>query len=243
MANNKINLLRSGEIIKPSGLSQIHKVLASILNFESFVDATKYSEEENFWIISFNNFHFILAIEVIAFCAIGKIKKIKSLNIFDYAILRNAKYVILAHNRPIIGGRSPKLTPSDADFRITDQLYHFGKAIEIPVLDHLIITEKKYVSCEEIGMMDDVDKSLEFVITKEVQKEIDVQVKELQKKSYDKGIEKGRIEGEKSGFKKGEKSGLYTKAIQIAKNMKREGCDIDTIVKWTGLNKEEIKKL
>jgi predicted transposase/invertase (TIGR01784 family) len=45
----------------------------------------------------------------------------------------------------------------------------------------------------------------------------------------------GRTEGEKLGIEKGK--------LETAKNMKRFGIDLPSIVKITGLTKEEIEKL
>ena len=49
------------------------------------------------------------------------------------------------------------------------------------------------------------------------------------------GIAEGRVEGKAEGEK--------NKAIEIAKNMLKENFDIETIIKVTGLTKEEVEKL
>ena len=49
------------------------------------------------------------------------------------------------------------------------------------------------------------------------------------------GIAEGRVEGKSEGEK--------NKAIEIAKNMLKENFDIETIIKVTGLTKEEVEKL
>ncbi len=50
-------------------------------------------------------------------------------------------------------------------------------------------------------------------------------------------------DGVKEGIKEGIKEGELQKAIQIAKNLKAIGMDVDTIHEMTGLAKEEIGKL
>ncbi|MFW5800232.1 MAG: Rpn family recombination-promoting nuclease/putative transposase, partial [Spirochaetota bacterium] len=55
----------------------------------------------------------------------------------------------------------------------------------------------------------------------------------------DKLIEKGRKEGIKEGEERGEKR----KAIETAKKMKNDGVEINIIMKYTELSKEEIEKL
>ena len=56
------------------------------------------------------------------------------------------------------------------------------------------------------------------------------------------GIEKGKIEGRLEGIAEGKKEARKSK-LEIAKNLKRKGMDIDTIAEVTGVSKEEIEKL
>jgi len=58
--------------------------------------------------------------------------------VFAAALKSNASAIILAHNHP-----SGQLKPSDADLKLTQKLKEGGKFLEIPVLDHIIVT-----SCE-----------------------------------------------------------------------------------------------
>jgi DNA repair protein RadC len=55
--------------------------------------------------------------------------------------------VIVAHNHP-----SGDPTPSPDDYETTKELIHAGKIVGIPVQDHLIIGEKKYVSLRQNGV-------------------------------------------------------------------------------------------
>lgn len=52
-----------------------------------------------------------------------------------------ASGIILAHNHP-----SGNLKPSEADIKLTKKIKQFGELIEMPVLDHLIITDNGYFS-------------------------------------------------------------------------------------------------
>ena len=49
--------------------------------------------------------------------------------------------------------------------------------------------------------------------------------------------------GEKAGLEKGEKLGEHNSKIEIAKSMLKDKLDIESIIKYTGLTKEEIEKL
>jgi DNA repair protein RadC len=64
--------------------------------------------------------------------------------VFNPAIKHSSKGVILIHNHP-----SGVLEPSAEDISITKKLLESGKILEIPVFDHLIITDAGYFSFKE----------------------------------------------------------------------------------------------
>lgn len=68
--------------------------------------------------------------------------------IFAIALKAKASSIILAHNHS-----SGNLNPSEADRQITDRLLQVGKLLDLPINDHLIITNDGYTSFEDIGMM------------------------------------------------------------------------------------------
>jgi DNA repair protein RadC len=68
--------------------------------------------------------------------------------IFKTAILANAAALILAHNHP-----SGNPEPSQEDIKITRQLAEAGEIMDIPVHDHLIITETDYTSLANRGVV------------------------------------------------------------------------------------------
>lgn len=68
--------------------------------------------------------------------------------IFATALKAKASRLILAHNHP-----SGHLKASEADISLTHSLAKAGKIIEIPVLDHLIITPQGYYSFVDNDLM------------------------------------------------------------------------------------------
>jgi len=66
--------------------------------------------------------------------------------VFDKALRCSAASFILAHNHP--GG---SVSASEADWRLTERLYAAGKLLEIPLLDHIIITSQKVLSLREMS--------------------------------------------------------------------------------------------
>ncbi len=61
--------------------------------------------------------------------------------IFKIAIDNNASSIILAHNHP-----SGTLAPSEQDKVLTQKVKTFGKMIDLPLLDHIILTNNGYFS-------------------------------------------------------------------------------------------------
>lgn len=68
--------------------------------------------------------------------------------IFKRALDCRAVALIVAHNHP-----SGSLEPSAADRQLTEKLREGGRLLEIPVLDHLIITEHGYFSFADEGLL------------------------------------------------------------------------------------------
>ena len=68
--------------------------------------------------------------------------------IFTKALLSGAHSIILAHNHP-----SGKLQASEEDIKITKQLVNAGRVLDIRVLDHLILTDKGYLSMADEQLM------------------------------------------------------------------------------------------
>lgn len=68
--------------------------------------------------------------------------------VLKMALDKHATSLILCHNHP-----SGCLDPSDADRKITRQLKEAAALVEIPVIDHLIVTQAGYFSFADEGML------------------------------------------------------------------------------------------
>lgn len=73
---------------------------------------------------------------------------------FEFALLVNARSVILSHNHP-----PGNLEPSSADVQVTRQLQTAGEALSIPVVDSLVVDslvvglDRRYTSLAERGLI------------------------------------------------------------------------------------------
>ncbi|GGF42697.1 JAB domain-containing protein [Echinicola rosea] len=66
--------------------------------------------------------------------------------IFGAAMKSSASAMIIAHNHP-----SGTMKPSERDKRLTEKMVKAGKLLELPVLDHIILTPEGYYSFADDG--------------------------------------------------------------------------------------------
>lgn len=97
-------------------------------------------EHEEFWVLYLNNSNRVLQKKQISIG--GKTGTLVDPRIvYRFALEFGATSIILAHNHP-----SGSLKPSQSDKVLTRKLKQAGVSLDIKLLDHLIITEKKYFS-------------------------------------------------------------------------------------------------
>jgi DNA repair protein RadC len=72
---------------------------------------------------------------------------IRVAEVFREAIRRNCPSLIVVHNHP-----SSDVTPSPEDVAVTKQIVEVGKLMDVDVLDHLIVSQHKFVSLKERGL-------------------------------------------------------------------------------------------
>ena len=72
--------------------------------------------------------------------------------VFSIALKRRAHMIVLAHNHP-----SGRLKPSMADIMVTKRIAFVGKALELNLADHLIITRENYLALSKEGALNTDD--------------------------------------------------------------------------------------
>jgi predicted transposase YdaD len=127
-----------------------------------------------------------------------------------------------------------------------------GKIVNIPVVEHLIISLEGYYSFSRRGDIKRLEKSKKYVPgyleVERIQKEAqrigeEIGRKEGLKEGEKKGKKEGLKEGKQEGLKEGEKKGRKEEKIEMAKKLKEKGIDVAVITDTSGLSKEEIEKL
>lgn len=123
---------------KPELYQEKFKTAAMIYDYYKDTLATK--KQEYFYGIYLDNQKRILK-EKLLFIGTINYSTIHPREIFKEACLISASSIICIHNHP-----SGNVLPSEMDIIVTEQLVETGKILGIPVIDHIIISRKKYYS-------------------------------------------------------------------------------------------------
>ncbi len=133
------------------------------------------------------------------------------MEVFSFALQKRAVRIILCHNHP-----SGELKPSEEDKNISDRLIQVGIIVNTEVLDHLIISDKNYLSFADTGLLNELKKNTKYVPKYVLEQQIRKEAVEIANNK---------------------------KTVEIAKELKRNGVDNETIALSTGLSLMEIEKL
>ena len=102
---------------------------------------------EEFWLLLLNRANKIIKKQPISQGGVSGTVADPKL-IFNHALNHLASSIILVHNHP-----SGNTKPSEADKRLTRQLFEAGKFLEIAVLDHIIFTDNAYFSFADQNLL------------------------------------------------------------------------------------------
>lgn len=197
--------LSESEKIKILNSDDLYGIMQRILLRENKIDRNR----EHFWVIGLENNNRILFIELISLGTVNKTLA-EPMEVFSLALQKRAVKIILCHNHP-----SGELEPSEGDKNLTDRLIQVGIIVNTEVLDHLIISEKSYISFTDVGLMDTLKKSTKYVPSYVLEQRLKKEVAKIAEQK---------------------------KVIEIAKAMKKAGEPTEKIALFTGLSVEEIEK-
>ncbi len=103
--------------------------------------------KEEFYIILLNRGNYVLGWHMLSQGGLaGTIVDLRL--VFSIALKGLASGIVIAHNHP-----SGNPSPSSEDIKLTNRLKEAGKILEIPILDHIIITSEEYHSFADNGML------------------------------------------------------------------------------------------
>lgn len=201
--------LTDEEKIKVLNGDDLYGIMQKILLRAERIDR----DREHFWIVGLANNNRILFIELIGLGSVNATIA-EPMDVFSFALQKRAVKVVLVHNHP-----SGELTPSEADKDTTDNLIQAGRIVRTEVYDHLIITERSYLSFRESGLLATLQKSLKYVPAYEVEQRMKERAAELM-----------------------EKGGILARSEMVL-TMLNKGMRLDDIAEITGLSVEEIEQL
>ena len=133
----------------PKTLSNLRKITRSKDTYQYLKEiwSKHLCYKEEFYLICLNRANKVLGYSVISVGGIaGCIVDVRI--IFQTALKANASVIIIAHNHP-----SGNLQPSDQDISLTKKILEAGLLMQIPLLDHIIITSEGYYSFADEGMI------------------------------------------------------------------------------------------
>ena len=189
----------------------VYSIMQQILLRERKIDRNK----EHFWVVCLTHSNTISLIELISLGS-ATATIIEPTEVFGFALQKQAAKLIMVHNHP-----SGTLQPSTNDITITERMMAIGKFLNLPVIDHLIITEKDYFSFANTLLLQKIAQETLYDLTfAEVDKLKDVERRlrnELAKSKHD--------------------------LKNMAKNLKKAGVTPKIIAETTGLTIDEIEKI
>jgi DNA repair protein RadC len=112
------------------------------------MEEMRYFAEEHFRILILNTRHQVLAERDISVGSLNA-SLVHPRETFRAAIAQGAAALVLLHNHP-----SGDPTPSADDLALTARLAQAGQLLGIPILDHLVIGDGRYVSLREQGLLE-----------------------------------------------------------------------------------------
>lgn len=126
---------------------ELKKITSSKAVFEIMQPIIGELPHEEFWIIYLNNSNKVIYKSQLSKGGLtGTVVDVRI--VFKTALEHNAVAIILVHNHP-----SGVLQASEPDKQVTRQLKQAGHTMNINVLDHVIVTEKGYLSFADEGIL------------------------------------------------------------------------------------------
>jgi DNA repair protein RadC len=122
---------------------QKFKIINPVHAYNYIKDDLEYEKREQILVILQDSKGFVMSHHIVA---IGSLSQalVHPRDVFHPAIRHKANSIVLVHNHP-----SGDPTPSAEDLKITRSLIEAGRLVDIPINDHLVIGQGRYVSLRQ----------------------------------------------------------------------------------------------
>lgn len=142
-----ISALELGKRVYKDSYVSKEKITKVLDIYDVFKHIIRDNNQEQFYAMYLDIKKNILGIKLL-FIGTVNMSTVHPREIFKYAYLYSASYIVCVHNHP-----SGDTTPSEMDLNITKNLVEIGKFQKIPILDHVIIGNNEYLSFYENELM------------------------------------------------------------------------------------------
>lgn len=132
--------------------SEVFGILRLILEQDEAIDRDK----EHFWVLGLMQNNVIHYVELVTLGTLTQ-ALVHPREVFRLAIQKGTAHIMLIHNHP-----SGSVVPSEADVDLTKRLVQVGHIVNVPVLDHIIITLKDYLSFRQQNMWDEIERDTKY---------------------------------------------------------------------------------
>lgn len=204
---NPIKLLHS---------KHLYSIMQKILLQEDKIKQNK----EHFWTLGLTSNDQLLFIELINQGAANK-ALVESIEVYSQALKKRAAKIILCQNRP-----SGALLPSQEDRVLTDQLIQVGLLLNLPIVDHLIISNTSYLSFKDVGLIKELEQSIRSMPKYLLAQQIRTEMYELIEKRVEEIRQKNKL-----------------RVLHIARQLKKSGMEDQAVAECTNLPLEEVRAL
>ena len=112
-----------------------------------YMEQLRHLETEHVYLILTDNKNCLLR-EILISKGTVNASLLSTREVFAEALKYQAVHIFLLHNHP-----SGDPGPSEQDIRITEQILEASRILNVPLLDHIIIGDNKYISLKEKGYL------------------------------------------------------------------------------------------
>ena len=205
------------ERIKIEKVEDYYKAFVHLLKTEDAILHNK----EHCWIMGVDEYGYSNCIYIVALGGSNMVDA-SATDVFQLALIKGSKSVILAHNHT----HDDILNPSEEDILFTNRVYHMARIIGLVLHDHIIFSSKSliseapfYYSFLERNMMGFFEQDISYRAVLDVRHILDAE-KEDYAKDY-----------------------AYEKMLKIIIAMILKNIDIDDIAEITKLSKKKIEQI
>ncbi len=118
---------------------------AEIADF--YMERLRHESREVLMLVMFDRKNMFLADEVVS-VGTSNSSLISPSEVFREALKKKAEFIVLLHNHP-----SGDPSPSREDWDVTRRIMECGQMLEIPLMDHIIIGDKRFYSFCQAGLL------------------------------------------------------------------------------------------